>query len=215
MTGRDEDYGRKHGLMRVPRSRGALSGLLLIALGAWGAVIPFVGPYFHYSYTPDSALTWTAGRFWLEVLPGIAAIIGGFLILTTANRAVAVFAGYLASAAGAWFVVGPVLGQLWKGSSGMPGMPVGGTVSRTVETIGFFAGLGAVILFIAAQALGRFTVRSVRDVKAVERHHDDKTQGNERAVVTSAPATYPEETRTAGEVRSDVPVGEMPGAQRG
>ena len=43
------------GMLRIPRSRGALSGVLLVLLGAWGGVIAFVGPYFHYAYTPDSA----------------------------------------------------------------------------------------------------------------------------------------------------------------
>lgn len=162
--------------MRVPRSRGALSGLLLIVLGVWGALVPFIGPYFNYSYTPDTSWAWTWGRFWLEVLPGIATIFGGFLMMTTANRAIAVFGGYLASAAGAWFVVGPILGQLWGGEAGATGTPVGGQVARVVEQIGFFYGLGAAILFLAAQAVGRFTVRSVRDVEAVQKHRDTATE---------------------------------------
>src|SRR6266849_5239393 len=57
-------------MMRVPRTRGAGSGFLLILLGLWGAVIPFVGPYFHFAYTPDTAWTWTWGRFFLEIVPG-------------------------------------------------------------------------------------------------------------------------------------------------
>ena len=44
-----------NGILRVPRTRGVLSGLLLVLLGAWGALVPFVGPYFHYAYTPDTA----------------------------------------------------------------------------------------------------------------------------------------------------------------
>jgi hypothetical protein len=144
-------------------------------LGAWGALIPFIGPYFHYAYTPDSAWAWTSGRLWLEVLPGIATFVGGFLLATTANRAVGVFAGWLASAAGAWFVVGPVLGRLWNGAEGAAGTPVGGTTRQVWEQIGFFTGLGAVILFIAAQALGRFTVRSVADVRAAEKHAAART----------------------------------------
>lgn len=182
------------GYLRVPRSRGALTGFLLIALGVWGGLIPFIGPYFNYAYTPDAAWTWTAGRFWLEILPAIATIVGGFLLLTTANRAVGVFGGYLASAAGAWFIVGPIFGQLWGGTAGATGTPVGGQVARVVEQIGFFAGLGAVIIFLAAQALGRFTVRSVRDVQAAERHRDAQPPVD----------PYPTETRT--ETRNVVPV---------
>jgi hypothetical protein len=46
-----------NGMLRVPRSRGAVSGVALILLGLWGALIPFVGPYFHYAYTPDTGWT--------------------------------------------------------------------------------------------------------------------------------------------------------------
>src|SRR5260370_1257056 len=38
-------------MARIPRSRGAVSGVLLILLGAWGALVPFVGSYFGYAYT--------------------------------------------------------------------------------------------------------------------------------------------------------------------
>src|SRR4051794_17648414 len=110
---RTETVPQRGGLMRVARSRGMLSGLLLMLLGIWGALIPFIGPYFHYAYTPDSAWTWTSGRLWLEVLPGAAAFVGGLLLATTANRAVGVFAGWLASVAGAWFILGPVLARAW------------------------------------------------------------------------------------------------------
>ena len=61
-----------NGMLRVPRSRGALSGVLLVLLGAWGALVPFIGPYFHFAYTPDSGWTYTQGRLWLEILPGPA-----------------------------------------------------------------------------------------------------------------------------------------------
>jgi hypothetical protein len=156
------------GRMRVAPSRGMLSGLLLMLLGLWGALIPFIGPYFHFAYTPDSAWAWTNGRGWLEVLPGAAAFVAGLLLVTTANRAVGVFAGWLGSIAGAWFVLGPIFGRLWNGAVGAAGSPIGGTTRQVWEQIAFFSGLGCVILFLAAQGLGRFTVRSVRDVRAAE-----------------------------------------------
>ena len=184
----DDALPRRGGLMRVTRSRGLISGLLLMLLGVWGALIPFIGPYFHYAYTPDSAWAWTSGRLWLEVLPGVATFLGGLLLATTANRAVGVFAGWLASVAGAWFVVGPVLGRLWEGSEGAAGSPVGGTSRQVWEQIGFFTGLGAVILFLAAQALGRFTVRSVRDVRAAELRAARTTEPAPAAPAGAAPA---------------------------
>jgi len=64
-------------MLQVPRSRGAVSGLLLMLLGLWGALIPLIGPYFHYAYTPDVAWRLTAGRLWLEIVPGVAVVAGG------------------------------------------------------------------------------------------------------------------------------------------
>ena len=50
------------GALHIPRSRGAASGLLVIVLGLWGALVPFIGPYFNFAFSPDQAWTWTAGR---------------------------------------------------------------------------------------------------------------------------------------------------------
>lgn len=89
--------------MRLPRSRGALGGLLLIIGGVWAALVPFVGPYGNFAYTPspDSAWKWTAARGWLEVLPGAAAVLGGLLLLTSTNRLVAILGGWIAAWPGA------------------------------------------------------------------------------------------------------------------
>src|SRR5215467_9542997 len=111
-------------MMRVPRTRGAGSGMLLILLGAWGALIPFIGPYFHFAYTPDTAWTWTWGRFFLEVLLGVAAALGGLILLISAFRPAAMFGAALAAAAGAWFTVGSLLGPVWATYSGL-GAPGG------------------------------------------------------------------------------------------
>src|SRR2546429_9927849 len=93
-------------MLQVPRSRGAVSGLLLVLLGLWGALIPLVGPYFHYAYTPDSAWTLTAGRVWLEILPGAATLLGGIILLVSASRPLALFGAGLAAAPGAWVALG-------------------------------------------------------------------------------------------------------------
>jgi large conductance mechanosensitive channel len=143
------------GLLRVPRSRGALSGVVLVALGALAALIPFLGPW---AYTP--------ARLWLEIVPGVAAAAGGLILLGSANRAFAAFGAWLAALAGAWFIIGPTLSRLWV-SSGFPqiGPPVGGRLGRAVGLIGFFTGLGLVIVFLAALALGRLAVVGTRDAE--------------------------------------------------
>ena len=190
------------GRMYVTRSRGMLSGLLLVLLGIWGALIPFVGPYFSFAYTPDRAWVWTWGRLWLEILPGAAAVIGGLMLIGTAHRAVGVFAGWLASVAGAWFIVGPILSRLWNAPDGSAGTPIGGTTRQVFEQISFFYGLGAVILFLAAQALGRFTVRSVRDVASAETvRRTTVTEPTATRPVAAEPVTPVEGTRPVAETR--------------
>ncbi|MDI9918487.1 hypothetical protein [Rhodococcus sp. IEGM 1379] len=157
--------------MWVPRSRGAVSGILLILLGLWGALIPFVGPYFSFAFTPDHAWTWTSGRGWLEVLPGAAAAVGGLLLVVSRHRVVAGLGAWLAVVGGAWFVVGTTLAPVLH--IGDPGSP---TAARpgiaAVQQLAYFDGLGAVILFLGAAALGRLSVRSHRDVRRAQRRPD-------------------------------------------
>jgi len=147
--------------MRIPRSRGAISGMLLVLLGLWGALIPFVGPSFDYAYTPDRAWDYTTGRLLLEILPGAGAVLGGLLTLGSSQRLVAMFGGWLAALSGAWFVLGMPLSSVW--GSATVGDPLGGTTRQAFEYVGFFGGLGAVIVFLAAFALGRFAVVGVRE----------------------------------------------------
>jgi hypothetical protein len=157
------------GILRVPRSRGALSGVLLILLGAWGALVPLIGPYFHYAYTPDRAWSLTSGRVWLEIAPGAATIVGGLIVLVTSLRPMAMFGAWLAAFAGAWFAVGSTLSPLWnKGAVSGIGSPVGGTVARAAEQIGFFTGLGVVIAIVAGAVIGRLSVVAVRDARLAE-----------------------------------------------
>jgi hypothetical protein len=163
-------------MMRVPRTRGVGSGLLLILLGAWGALIPFVGPYFHFAYTPDTAWTWTWGRFFLEIVPGVAVALGGLILMISAFRPVAIFGAALAAAGGAWFAVGSLLGPVWASSATLgvpggvpaalnPGQATGGPLHMAAEHLSFFIGLGVVIVFLAAVAFGRLTVVGARDAQ--------------------------------------------------
>jgi hypothetical protein len=162
------EFDTRGGRMRMPRSRGAASGLLLVVLGAWGALIPFIGPYIDFAFTPDQSWVWTTARGWLEVLPGAVAALGGLLLLASGNRATAMLGGWLAVVAGAWFVVGRSLSGLW--AIGDAGMPIAVTdAKRVVLELAYFSGLGAVIVFLGAMALGRLSVRSVRDVAYARR----------------------------------------------
>jgi hypothetical protein len=145
------------GMLQIRRSRGVLSGVLLSLLGIWGGLIAFIGPYFHYAYTPDKAWTYNTGRLWLEVLPGAAALLGGLFLIAANGRHIALFGSLLGIVGGAWFAVGNVLAPLWTtvNPAGVPASAT--TLMRAMEEIGFFTGLGVAIVLIAAAAAGRIT----------------------------------------------------------
>ncbi len=144
--------------------RGRANGALLVLLGAWGALIPFVGPYFGYAYTPDKAWAYTSGRLVLSVLPGAAVVLGGLLVL--ASEGAAAIGGFFAAAGGAWFAVGAeVMAVAARGGSYAPGSPVvtsgpafAPATMRLLEHLGFYSGLGVVIVFLGALALGKAAI---------------------------------------------------------
>jgi hypothetical protein len=70
----------------------------------------------------------------------------------------AAFGAALAAAAGAWFTLGTVLSPLWNHGLPLGGTPAGTTVAlRIAEQLGFFTGLGVVIVALAALAFGHAT----------------------------------------------------------
>lgn len=183
-----------------------MTGFGLVVLGAWGALIPFVGPYFNYAYTPNHTWTWTAARFWLEVLPGGVTFFAGLLLLVTAHRVVAYLAAWLAIAAGAWFVVGPLLAPLWRAN--YLGSPVGDRTDVSVEGIGMFFGLGAAIILLAAIAAGRFSVVGVRDMELASATAERTIVMPDAApVATVAPAATTTPVEAAAPVETAPPIG--------
>jgi hypothetical protein len=178
-------------MLQMRRSRGAFSGFLLILLGLWGALIPFVGPYFHYAYTPDKAWTYNTGRLWLELLPGAAVFLGGVLLTVARSRHTALFGALLAAAAGAWFTLGPVLSPLWNHHIPMGGSPASSSVyMRIMEQLGFFTALGVVIVFVAAAALGR-----IASVASGIREIDEIPETTDPADTVPVETVRTEETR--------------------
>ncbi len=143
--------------MRIRRTHGLLGGFLIAVLGIWGGLIPFIGPYAHYAYTPDKAWTYTTGRLYLEILPGAGALLGGLILMAARSRHAALFGSLLAIASGAWFALGNTFAPLWNvaNPAGVPASS--GTLHRILEQVGFFTGLGIVIVLIAAAVAGRIT----------------------------------------------------------
>ncbi|TDD33014.1 hypothetical protein E1287_20735 [Actinomadura sp. KC06] len=150
------------GTMRAPRSRGGLSGALLVLLGLWGGLLPFVGPYFGFGFAPDDTWVYDTDRLQLVIAPAVAVVLGGLIVLAAANRAFGVFGAWLAALGGAWFVVGTSVATLWD-VQGI-GAPLGsGETQRLAEQLSGFTGLGVAAVFLAALALGRFAVIGRRE----------------------------------------------------
>lgn len=169
--------------MRVPRSRGAVSGVLLMILGAWGALVPLIGHYFNLVVGPDKAWDLTTGRLWLSLLPGVVVFLGGLLLTLSADRASGGFGAWLALVGGVWFVIGQEMSELWNHGVSQAGPALGGTGKRVLEQLAYFDALGALIIALAAFALGRLAVRSVRDVeyaRARDRDRDGVDDRDER-----------------------------------
>ena len=164
--------------------------------GLWGGLIAFVGPYFHFAFTPGTAWAYTSGRLWLEILPGIATVLGGLILLASRVRPVAMFGAWVAALGGAWFAVGRVLSPMWNAHGTVAlGTPIGGTVTRALVELSYFTGLGVVIVFLAALSMGRLTVVGVRDARLTERAAEERAaedragRGRHAAPGRSHPAT--------------------------
>ncbi len=156
---------RAHGgMMAMPRSRGAVTGLLLVLLGLWGALVPFLGPHINFAFTPDQEWTWTAARGWLQILPGVVTVAGGLLLTFSGNRATAILGAWMSGLAGAWFVAGKAAAApLGLGTVHAP--PTATDVEAAWLELIYFTGLGALIIFLAALCIGRLSVRSLRDIR--------------------------------------------------
>jgi len=158
----------------IPRSRGAVCGALLILLGLWGGLAPFVGPYFHFGITPDKAWAYNSGRLDYSIVPAAAVVLGGVLVLLTRNRAIGITGGLLAVLGGAWFGLGTgFVTYVLKRTSITIGAPIGTagagsavTARMYVEQISLFGGLSLLVVFFGALAVGRFSMLAAKDVAA-------------------------------------------------
>jgi hypothetical protein len=206
-------------MRRIPRTKGAISGVLIILLGLWGGLVPFIGPYFNYAMHSDHTWQWFSDRFWLQVLPAAVAVIGGVIMVGGVRRASTSFGAMLALAAGLWFIVGPTVSMLWNDGVIVVGPAIGAhNITRTLEWLGFFYALGGLITMFSSYALGVMAALQIVDDRAAGRTaatgaagagagfaagratapRDREPAAPAREPATQAPATQgPATTRTA------------------
>jgi hypothetical protein len=189
------------GIMRAPRSRGSLSGLLLVLLGLWGGLLPFIGPYFGFGFRPDDTWVYNTDRLQLSILPAAAMVLGGLILLFAANRVIAMVGGWLAALAGAWFVVGTTIARLWD-VTGIGG-PLGSTEGqRVAELTSGFLGLGVIAAFLAGLALGRFAVIGARESRRKLPPPDEPGQTGASKPPPVVYGRYAQENRRPAHARS-------------
>ncbi len=151
------------------------AGLVVLIAGIWGGLIPFVGPYFHFVLGPDKHWDYTSGRLYLSVLPGIAAVLGGLLLLGGGPRALGRFGALIALVGGAWFVIGPDMSHLWQ-VGGAQGPGHGSRFVQTLEHLTFATALGALIAVLAAYSLPRGVVGEARREERAPRGSGRRTR---------------------------------------
>jgi len=132
---------------------------MLLLLGIWGGLIPFVGPYFGYAFGSHATWHYTANRLWLDILPALAVVVGALILLWAGHRVSGTLGSWLAMAGGAWFAVGPAVSRLWDHGVVPIGGPLFGHTRQMLELVGTFYGLGVVVVGLAAFAHGRFVSR--------------------------------------------------------
>jgi hypothetical protein len=150
----------------MSRSRGSGSGLALVLLGAWGGLAPFIGPYFHFGFEPDTTWFYSTGRLYASIIPGGVVLLTGLVVMATRSRWFGGLCAVIAALGGAWFVVGQAVLAVVANNTAKysVGATIGTTLSRVVLTdLACFYGLGVLIVFCAALSSGRLSIGAYRD----------------------------------------------------
>ena len=132
-------------------------GVLVIAVSAWGGIVPFVGPTFDFDMgTTTNAWVWTQSHWTLHLAPAVLGIAAGIVLLVPKSAATRRMGAILAFVAGGWFVLGPTLAPLWQHggitTSGSDGVTGSRTV-RVLEGVGYHNGTGVVLMLLGAVGL--------------------------------------------------------------
>jgi hypothetical protein len=130
-----------------------LAGFLTLLLGAWGALVPFIGPIWSWSADGTGSWTWDAAHAWLFLVPGVVAAIGGLMAMIGGATVggLAKLGGLLAIVAGAWFIVGPIAWPILEGNQFFAGYS---TLHQFGFWIGYSLGPGVLLTMLGAYIFG-------------------------------------------------------------
>ena len=142
-----------------PAARMGVPAVLVLLLGAWGGIVPFVGPTFGWNGDGSPSWTWNLMHALLWVAPGAAACLGALGALALIPRFArglgrigATGAGLLISLTGAWFVIGPVAWPVFERSAGVlvPAPPL----RELSYQVGYSLGPGVLLALLGGMTFG-------------------------------------------------------------
>jgi hypothetical protein len=180
-----------------------MAGFLTLLLGAWGGIVPYVGPVFGFSGDGTGSWTWSTSHALLFLIPGAAACLAGLFMMLgglsrhAVGRGIVAFGAILAIVCGAWFIVGPLA---WPALEGSPFFVASSPLHQLAHWIGYSLGPGALLIALGAFVLGRDRREGAVVVPSTGRPDDVALRGG-KAPVAGAPRTGPRaaEHREAGE----------------
>jgi hypothetical protein len=173
----------------VPPAGLGVLGVLTALVGAWGAVVAFVGPSFGFSGDGSVSWYWSFPHAMLWVVPGAVATLCGLSMLRLVPRAFAGLGrigsgviGLIVAACGAWFVVGYLAWPVLRNSAGVfvPSSPI----RELAYQIGYSVGPGLLLAVFGGFAMG-WAVRS----RSRRSHRSHRSR---REVVSAAAAPAPD-----------------------
>lgn len=162
-----------------PPGRAVPSSLVVMAIGvilvgAWGGIVPFVGPLFGFSGNGGPAWSWTESHALLALVPGAVAVVAGLLLLGAAAprtgggkaRFSLSFLGAVIAACGGWFAIGPFAWIVLRPSDA-PYFSATAPYTALMHQLGYAVGPGLVLVLFGGAVLG-WAMRHHRP--AVERY---------------------------------------------
>jgi hypothetical protein len=148
--------------MRVRRTRvwspkAAPVATVVVVLGLWAAAVPLIGPYFDFGFDTGRAWVFSERHVTLSVVPGLAAALGA-LLLVRPLRSLGSLGRRLVALAALWLLVGPTLHAIWAGGAVVADAHT--QWKRALLWIGYFYGVGGVIVYLAGFEQGLVTRRT-------------------------------------------------------
>jgi hypothetical protein len=187
-------YGWHHGRSvrtRVYHPAGVAAMALLVALlGAWAALVAFVGPDFGYRATETASWQWTTRNWLLHLVPGAMAFVAGVLAASMSraaapsSRGVVRFCALVMIVAGTWLVIGPALWPVFE--SGRP--YADGTTAGMAFANQVGANLGPGLLIVALGAMILESVGGMRSTRQTVEEPLDPGPASPAGVAPAAPA---------------------------